>query len=484
MIGDIVGIALALAAFAFAGAGILLGTGTWGLARGVLRGGLCVFVGAAGALVVLPWLVYVRIAPTLWLVLALGAISLAAGAALERRRGASRGAEPRVALDFLPGLVLAAPLVVLSVRAAASVDGAYDAFSNWGLKAKLLYYAGGPLLDARIFEHSFATNGSPPVERVYPLGLPALEAVAIQALGGPSFKALDLLFVAFLAGLSCVVWTLLRPIVPAWTLTAGLSLLLWMPAARDQTLSQNADVPLACLWVAAVLFLGHWLATTDPRTLALAVLFSAAALAVKREGAIYAVLLWTVAAAALLVRRDGLRVIPLAAAGAVVIATAVPWRLFVAVNDLHGHDIALSPRRMADNLDRLPTILDHLGELAADPRYLGAIPLAALAAALLGVHGDSRPLALGFLTLLGGLALVLGAVFVNTSNELDTTLETAGRRTLITPALLAAVVLPLLLARLYTARTGTQSRRPSTEAAPGHGPGAAVAGTRSDLAEF
>ena len=472
MIRDVIGIALALAALASLGAGVLLVTGTWRLARGVLRAGLCVFAGTAGALVILPWLVYLRIAPTVWLVLMLGAVALAGGVALERRRGSSRREEAPVALGLLPALVLAAPLAVLSVRAVASVGGAYDAFSNWGLKAKLLYYAGAPLLDARIFEHAFATNGTPPVERVYPLGLPALEAVAIQALGGPSFKVLDLLFVAFLAGLTSVAWTLLRPVVPVWTLTAGLSLLLWMPAARDQTLSQNADVPLACLWVAAVLLLGHWLATADPRTLALAALFSAAALAVKREGAIYSIVLWTVAAGALLVRREGERVVPLAVAGAVVALTAVPWRLFVAVNELRGHDVAVSPGRIADNVDRLPRILDHLGELAAHPRYLGAIPLAALAAALLGVRADERAVALGFLALLGGLSVVLVAVFVNTSNELVTTLETAGRRTLVTPAFLAAVALPLLVARLYRARPdsrwarGESSRHPRDRELP------------------
>lgn len=457
MIRDVFGVALALAALAPLGAGVLLLTGTWGLARGVLRAGLCVFAGAAGALLVLPWLVYLRLAPTVWLVLVLGAVALAGGLALERRRGSSRREEAPVALDVLPAFVLAVPLAVLSARAVASVEGAYDAFSNWGLKAKLLYYAGGPLLDTRIFEHAFATNGTPPVERVYPLGLPALEAVAIHALGGPSFKVLDLLFVAFLAGLTCVAWTLLRPVVPAWTLTAGLSLLLWMPAARDQTLSQNADVPLACLWVAAVLLLGHWLATADPRTLALAALFSAAALAVKREGAIYSIVLWTLAAGVLLVRREGRRVVPLAVAAAVVLMTALPWRLFVAVNELRGHDIAVSPGRIADNVDRLPSIIDHLGDLAVDPRYLGAIPLAVLAAVLLGVRVDERALALGFLALLGGLSVVLVAVFVNTSNELVTTLETAGRRTLVTPAFLASVVLPLLVARLYRARPDSQS---------------------------
>src|SRR6266496_3437054 len=91
--------------------------------------------------------------------------------------------------------------------------------------------------------------------------------------------------------------TLFRSHVGAWPLTAGLSLLLWMPAAREQALSAYADVPLACLFVSAVLlFAGE--------RVALGSVFAAAALATKRDAVVFCAVLYGVALVALLVRRE------------------------------------------------------------------------------------------------------------------------------------------------------------------------------------
>jgi hypothetical protein len=179
---------------------------------------------------------------------------------------------------------------LLAARAAKPSIG--DAFSNWVLKAKLLY-----------FDRSFLSASiAPPVHREYPLGLPSLEAYVLHAVGSANTRVLHVLFVAFLGGLALVSWIVLRPHVGTWPLTAGLSLLLWMPAARDQALSAYADVPLACLFVSAVLLLAS-------EQIALGTVFAAAALLAfdaMRSGVLYAI-----GFAALLVRRerDRLRVI-------------------------------------------------------------------------------------------------------------------------------------------------------------------------------
>src|SRR5439155_23118179 len=100
-----------------------------------------------------------------------------------------------------------------------------------------------------------------------------------------------------LGGLALLAWAVLRPHVGTWPLTAGLSVLLWMPAARDQALSAYADVPLACLFVSAVLLFGG-------ERIALGSVFAAAALATKRDAVAFCVVLYAVTFLAQLVRRE------------------------------------------------------------------------------------------------------------------------------------------------------------------------------------
>src|SRR5262249_46456121 len=149
--------------------------------------------------------------------LALGGIVLAAGFLL---RGPAR---PGGGGELLPLLVLGTPLVLLAARGGRRPVERSDAVADWALTAKLLYFD-------RYFLHA---SIAPPVHREYPLGLPALEAYVLHCMGSADVRALSVLFVVFLGGLAVVAWNVLRPHVDTWPLTAGLSLLLWMPAVRD-----------------------------------------------------------------------------------------------------------------------------------------------------------------------------------------------------------------------------------------------------------
>src|SRR5205085_10603792 len=121
----LIGIVVALLALLPLGAGVLF------LTRTPFRAGLAVFTGVAAAMVLLPPLVYLGLSPSLPVVLALGAIAIAAGLMFGRRQlGAGRAAP-------LPILVLAAPLALLAARGAQKPVDQYDAFANWALKAKL-----------------------------------------------------------------------------------------------------------------------------------------------------------------------------------------------------------------------------------------------------------------------------------------------------------------------------------------------------------
>ncbi len=410
----LLGIAVALIAL------LPLGTGVLFLTRTPFRAGLAAFTGIAAAMLLLPPLVYAGVPPSLPVVLGLGAVALIAGLLVGRRRLGRGHVAP------FPLLVLAAPLVLLAARGVEKPVDQYDAFANWALKAKLLY-----------FDRSFASVSiAPPVHREYPLGLPSLEAYVFHVMGSPNTRVAHVLFACFLAGLALVAWNVLRPHVEALPLTAGLSLLLWMPAAREQALSAYADVPLACLFVSAVLlFAGE--------RVALGSVFAAAALATKRDAVVFCAVLYGVALVALLVRRERERLRALGFSAFWVALSAVPWRVFDAVHDLHDRDVAPSLSRA----DQLPFVLGRVGHLAVERAYLWALPLATFAAVVMVVRGRDRQLALGVLALGLGLVAALALVYVSGTTGVRYLVRSTAERTLITPTLLAAAVLPLLVTR-------------------------------------
>src|SRR5438034_411979 len=380
MIRGLLGIALALLGLVPLGAGVLF------LARTPLRLGLAVFTGMAAAMVVLPPLVYVGLAPSIPLVLGVGLVVLAAGIAFGERSRA------RIRIEPLPLLVLAAPLLLLAARGAEKPVDRYDAFANWALKAKLLY-----------FDRSFSgASIAPPVHREYPLGLPSLEAYVLHAIGSANVRVAHVLFVVFLAGLALVTWQVSRPHVGALPLTVGLSVLLWLPAARDQALSAYADVPLACLFVSAVLLFG------DGR-IALGSVFLVAALATKRDALAYCAVLYAVAFGDVLVRRERERLRPLLVSAACVALSAVPWRVFDATHDLHDRDIALSLSRAG----QLPFVLGRMGHLVVQRAYLWTLLLAMGAAVVMLMRGRDQRLAVGALALLAGLVGALSLAYIS-----------------------------------------------------------------------
>ena len=246
----VVGALAALLAFLPLGAGVLLLSGAWRLARGVLRVGLALFVGLAAGAVVLPPLLYVGLSPTIPVVLLLGALVLAAGVVVARRRTrARRATEAAVSIGPLGLLVIAAPLVLLAVDRVRTRITTHDAWSNWMLKAKLLYYDGGTFLGA-LDHRAFAVDTTAsPGHREYPLGVPALTAVVMHGASG-NVQDAALLYPVLLGGFALVMWTVLQPRVPQWPLLAGISLVLWLPASRELALNATGDLPVGVFFVA------------------------------------------------------------------------------------------------------------------------------------------------------------------------------------------------------------------------------------------
>jgi hypothetical protein len=171
--------------------------------------------------------------------------------------------------------------------------------------------------------------------------------------------------------------------------------------------------------------------------------FLAAALAMKRDGIAACVVLAVAVIAGAALRRRPWR--NLAVALAAVVVSAVPWRVFLAVHHLHETDVGSS--RLSGNAGQLGWVLGTLGRYLLRREYLGVAPLAAAAALVVLLRGGPRLLGAGALAV--GLVLLASLVFVylNATAGVRYLVYQSGQRTLVPLVLLAAALLPLLVAR-------------------------------------
>ena len=436
----------ALLAFLPLGVGVLLLAGAWRLARGVLRVGLALFAGLAAGAVALPPLLYIGLSPTIPVVLLLGALAFAAGVVVARRRTSRREEVEAVSIGPLGLLAIAAPLVLLAVDRAETRITVHDAWSNWMLKAKLLYYDGGTFLGA-LDHRAFAVPAiASPGHREYPLGVPALTAVVLHGASG-NVQDAALLYPALLGGFALVMWTVLRPRVPRWPLLAGISLVLWLPMSRSLALNATGDLPVGIFFVASVLLFGLWLAEETPGALPLAALCGAAALASKRDAlADCAVLALFALVETFRLRRPDLAR-RMAIAVALMLLSIVPWQLFVSRHHLSNPDVSVGSNHLATNLHQVGFIAGRLADRFFDGNYAYVVPIAAGSAALALARGPSRRLPTAVAVFGLGLFAALIVVYVNATINLVSLLALSAGRTVFPLSLLAASILPLLVVR-------------------------------------
>ena len=439
----IAGALAALLTFFPLGAGVLLLAGAWGMTRGVLRLGLALFAGYAAGAVVLPPLLYIGLSPTIPVVLLLGALVLVAGVLVARRRTVGPADTEAVSIDPLSLSVVAVPLVLLAADRVRTRIVIHDAWGNWMLKAKFLYYDGGTFfgaLDHRVFGVQAIVA---PGHREYPIGVPALTAVALHGSGGNVPDA-ALLYPALLGGFAFVMWTVLRPRVPQWPLLAGISLVLWLPVSRSLALNATGDMPIGVFFVAAVLLLGLWLVEETPGALVLGALCGAAALACKRDAlADCAVLALFALVETFRLRRPDLarRV---AIAMALMFLTIVPWNLWVSVHHLRNQDVSLGSKHLTSNLHHVAFIAGQVSRQFLQANYAYVVPIAAGLAVLALARGVSRRLPAAVVVGGFGLLAVLIVVYLNATTNLAFLLRQSAARTVFPLSLLAASILPLL----------------------------------------
>jgi hypothetical protein len=382
-----------------------------------------------------------------WLVLSIALTIAAAGFVLGRR--VPRRRLPVVDEPGPASWVAVAGAAVLVVQLAALVRRAlgsgapteWDVWAFWLPKARSIVEFGG-LDTAEGGFTSFAHASYPPL-------VPTLEASTFAFMGETSASPLPLQHVivaaAFFGALASVLSVRVRPAI----LWPSLALLAVLPTFTHLVGSSLGDEPMVLLLALGGVFAALWSVERDARHAALAGLFLAAAALAKDEGLPIAGALAGTLLLVELVRPPRRPLVPALLLLAPV-ATLVPWKIWVAINDVPaGADYrlsdALDPGLLADRVDRLSYAAGELPPYMLDPgRWLLTVPLV-VAAAL--IAAPRRP-ALSILALVPIVTVPAGLLVVYWigSPPVDWYVATSAARGVASAVVLAAVFLPLLLA--------------------------------------
>src|SRR4029078_11078629 len=222
-------------------------------------------------------------------------------------------------------------------------------------RAKAIYFFGG--LDEEIF----TTSAGP----TYPPIVPILDAAAFHAMGSVDVVTFHLQFWFLLAGGVAAIAGCLYRHVPPWALWSSLLLVLVVPRFGEGLLTPQDDVLVDLLFVVGALQLTLWLRDGQGWRLAcIAALFAGAALT-SVEGLLSSALALGVTFGASWPRRRSAWP-RLALVVGIVVAAAIPWRLWDRAHDITG---GAAPRLRASAslhraLDSLRLSLDVLFDVS------------------------------------------------------------------------------------------------------------------------
>ena len=335
-----------------------------------------------------------------------------------------------------------AVLLLVSYREPMGAVG-YDGWAIWLTKAKAIYLLGG--LDERVF----AGQAYSSINRDYPLLVPAVEAIDFHFMRGMATGLLHLQFWLLLAGFVAAVAQILRDRVQPVLLWPALLMVAAAPAVLRQLDLAAGDLVLATFFTLGALAAWRFVDEADPRWLALAVLFLAAALATKRDALGFAAAFFLALGIATYRRRRGLRLVT--AGLGVAVATIVPWYVWIArhhVPSKHPASAFVNPAHLASTADRIGPALNALASQSFRlDRWLLVLPLLLLVAPFVVVR--TRAASGTFALLLLGLLFVwlVWALWADPFSIASLAVRGADRL-VTTPLLVAGVFLPVLLAEL------------------------------------
>ena len=258
-----------------------------------------------------------------------------------------------------------------------------------------------------------------------------------------------IVLVAALAALAA----LLRDRVPPLLLWPALIALALAPAIFDQLLTAYADVPLALTFAVGLTAAGRWLLTNERWALGLAVLAFAGALLTKNEGLLFVVAAYAGLFVAAFSRRRALAVALLADA-----LLLLPWRIFMAVHDLHNKDYSLGDsfdfHHVSGRLGVGPIAFRTLAGQMLDPGQWGLlVPLFVAVVLAAALTGRARPAL--FAAVWAGLSwLGLSWIYVISHYEYSVYLDSSKARVVASIVVGSAALTPLLAAEAWASARG------------------------------
>ena len=408
----VVGFVAANALLTAAGTGVLLALG---VVRPRLRelfaaGGLAFLCGVS-AIMVLGILGLVLGVPLRFSIYAVACLVLAVGGLLlSRWREPLNGTpidavladeplpKPTRLSRLLGGAALAglAGLLALSARYYAVLPAdAWDEFAMWSKKAVFLFHYDA--LDPTFFA------GAPyqHMHQAYPILLPVLEAFIFRAMGTANTRLIHLEFLVLLVAFLWALWFLVRrrgPL-PSWApLLLGVAASPWI---FDQLFTGYADMPLTFLLGVGVLCVGLWLEHPRPARLVLGTLLLGGAANTKMEGLVAGAIVLALAGLLSLAWRRRRQVAHAALALVGFAATILPWRLWIASQDVQVYlDVrrGLDPSFLWESRENALAAAAIMGDqLANEARLSFMVPAALALIVLCLVTGVQRRLAAFYL---------------------------------------------------------------------------------------
>jgi hypothetical protein len=451
MTAGVVSILLANLAYALLGVGLAASLGVFDRRESVVVTGLisgALGIATIGLVASYAALAGVAVTPTAMAVLVVVALAAGAWRLRQRRPWRSRGpASPprRLSLDRVLGLVPALAIAAVLLAAARTMVVKplveWDGWVLWATKARVLYERPGEA--AEILRDPF--YGAPS----YPLGLPALEATTMRAVGSFDSALVDLQLLILVAAALAGIWALLSAV--AHPLLIGVCLLapLASPQLVYQLTTNFADVPLAFLIALGLVAGAVWVAAErrEPWYLVCFAVFLGFAAWTKNEGLVFALAAVAALLAVTLVERRGRLA---ALAGALGFALlAAPWRIYASVHGLRTYDYDLASfADVAFLRDRSDRIIPAGEELLSEMTSVGAWG-ASVAAIVLGVATallSSRRLVGVYAAVWLTLSFCgLVATYWISNHRLETDLENSSYRTILTLLVGGLCLLPALL---------------------------------------
>jgi hypothetical protein len=457
--GNLAGLLVAQALYLALGAG-LLPLLRIASTRGLLlrRLGLAYMVGVAVAGIVAAHLALVDAPVGLLELGVLAAVSVALGwRRIRRARAVTRVRDARTPLEWANLAVGAAAtlitgvLLVHATRAyAARPLKEWDGWAIWATKAKALYEFGG------VYDPVFSSYE--PV--AHPILFPSLEAIGFRAMGAFDGTLIHVQLIALAFGFAAALWSLLGDRVPAAVLGLGLLAVLSASPVLAQLSSNLADVPLALFAALGVVCLGRFVLAGEGWTLVLAGLFFGAAMLTKSEGLLFAAAAFGAAATVIAASREWRRLAHVALSAAAALAILVPWRIYLAANDLRNAEYrlsdALDPGYLSDRSERVSPAVSRLWDelWSGDWGVLPVLALVSIAAGLLARRFHLAAFALLWPVLaFGGLVLVYWISVV----PVELTLTWTAGRVIVSLVVSAAALAPLLVGEAWRVPEGGKS---------------------------